>query len=244
MPENEEPIGGLPDIIRDANRPIIIYQGPPPGQLDPVTSNAIGLLAWLSLLTVCLVVIGLASWMVWNPSHDETRYSPIHADGQPRGLANRAEERREINALTAGLVQYVERIQNDNFDRRRTNETHALIDGAEGIDTLRREWDTTCRRVRARIYDRRIGDLDTRLAEARRQLRQTEDPAQREALNASIAELAQQRRDQGERRRTDSDPALRCASAASAPACSVTSRDPWCNPEIARPEEFAERRGS
>lgn len=244
MPENEEPIGSLPDIIRDSNRPIIIYQGPPPGQLDPVTSNAIGLLAWLSLLTVCLVVIGLSSWAVWNPSHDDSQYSPIYAEGQPRGLANRAAERREINALTAGLVQYIERIQADNFDRRRTNEAHALIDGADGVDALRREWDTTCRRVRARIYDRRIGDLDTRLSEARRQLRQTQDPSQREALDASIAELVQQRRDQAERRRTDSDPALRCVSAASAPACSLTSRDPWCNPEIARPEEFAQRRRS
>ncbi len=242
MPENEEPISGLPEVLRDSNRPIIIYQGPPPGQLDPVTSNAIGLLAWLLLLTVCLVVIGIASWTVWNPGHDESRYSPIYADGQPRGLANRAEERRDINALTSGLVQYVERIQADNFDRRRTNETHALIDGADGVDALRREWDETCRRVRARVYDRRIGDLDTRLSEARRQLRLTEDPTQREALDASIAQLVLQRRDQGERRRTDSDPALRCTSAASTPACSLTSQDPWCNPEIARPDEFVPRR--
>ncbi len=244
MPEHEEPIGGLPEIIRDSNRPIIIYQGAPPGQLDPVTSNALGLLAWLSLLTVCLAVIGLSSWAVWNPSRDETRYSPIYADGQPRGLANRVEERREINVLATGLVQYVERVQADNFDRRRSNERHALIDGADGVDALRREWDTTCRRVRARIYDRRIGDLDTRLSEARRQLRQTQDPAQRETLDAEIATLVSQRRDQAESRRIDSDPSLRCTPAASAPACSLTSQDPWCNPDIARPDEFTQRRAS
>ncbi len=244
MPEHEEPIGGLPEIIRDSNRPIIIYQGVAPGRLDPATSNAIGLLAWLSLLTVCLVVIALSSWAVWNPSHDETRYSPIYADGQPSGLANRVEERREINALASGLVQYVERIQADNFDRRRSNERHALIDGAAGIDALRSEWDETCRRVRARIYDRRIGDLDTRLSEARRQLRQAQDRAQRETLSASVAVLVQQRRDEAERRRTDSDPGLRCTPAASAPACSLTSQDPWCNPDIARPNEFAQRRAS
>lgn len=244
MPEQEEPTAGLPEIIRDSNRPIIIYQGAAPGQLDPVTSNAMGLLAWLSLLTVCLIVIGLSSWNVWNPSRDETRYSPIYADGQPRGLANRVEERREINVLASGLVQYVERIQADNFDRRRSNETHALIDGAEGVDSLRREWDTACRRVRARIYDRRLGDLDTRLAEARRQVRQTQDPTQRATLDASIADLMQRRREQSESRRIDSDPTLRCTPAAIAPACSLTSQEPWCNPEIARPEDFARRRGS
>ncbi len=244
MPEHDEPTSGLPDIIRDSNRPIIIYQGAAPGQLDPVTGNAIGLLAWLSLLTVCLIVIGLSFWSVWNPSHEETRYSPIYADGQPLGLASRVNERREINAQTTGLVEYVERIQLDNFDRRRTNETHALIDGAGGVDALRREWDATCRRVRARIYDRRIGDMDTRLSEARRQLRQTQDPAQRATLDTNIAELVQQRRAEVDRRRTDSDPALRCIPAASAPACSLTSQDPWCNPEIARPDEFASRRAS
>ncbi len=244
MPEHEEPIGAVPDIVRDSNRPIIIYQGIAPGQLDPVTSNALGLLSWLSLLTVCLVVIGVSSWSVWNPSRDETRYSPLYVDGQPRGLANRVEERRQINGLTAGLVQYVERIQADNFDRRRTNETHGLIDGADGVDALRREWDAACRRVRARIYDRRIGDLDTRLSEARRQMRQTQDPSQRATLEADIAALVSERRVHAENRRIDGDPALRCTPAASAPPCSLTSDDPWCNPEIARPDEFARRRGS
>lgn len=245
MPEQEDNIGGLPEVIRESNRPIIIYQGgPPPGQLDPVTSNAIGLLAWLSLLTVCLVIVGFSFWTIWNPSRDETRYSPVYADGQPRGLANRVSERREINTLTEGLVRYVERVQDDNFNRRRTTETHALIDGAGGVDALRREWDATCRSVRARIYDRRIGDLDGRLFEARRQLRQIQDPAQRATLEANIEQLAQQRRDQAEHRRTDSDPALRCTPAAMAPTCSLTSADPWCNPEIVRPEEFAARRAS
>jgi hypothetical protein len=242
MPDHDDNIGGLPDVIRDTNRPIIIYQGVAPGQLDPVTSNALGLLAWLSILTVCLIAIALSFWSIWNPSHDPARYSPIYAEGQPRGLAGRVSERRQINVRAAGLLQYLERIQTDNFDRRRTNETHALIDGAGGVDALRREWDAACRSVRARIYDRRIGDLDSRLSDLRRRFRQTQDPVQRADLSANIADLAQQRRGEAERRRTDSDPTLRCTPAAEAPVCSRTSEDPWCNPELARPGEFAERR--
>lgn len=242
MPEHEDIIGGLPEVIRDSNRPIIIYQGAPPGQLDPVTSNALGLLAWLSLLTICLIVIALSFWSIWKPGRDATRYSPIYADGAPRGLANRVDERRQINARAAGLLQYLDRIQADNYDRRRSSETHALIDGANGVDALRREWDAACRTVRARIYDRRLGDFDARLSELRRQLRQSQDPVQRAALTTSITELTQQRRDEAERRRTDSDPSLRCTPAADAPVCSRTSEDPWCNPELRAPGEFAERR--
>jgi hypothetical protein len=244
MPDHDDPIGGLPDVIRDSNRPIIIYQGVAPGQIDPVTSNALGLLAWLSILTICLICIGLSFWSIWNPSYDPARYSPIHAEGQPRGLANSVSERREINARTAGLLQYLERIQADNFDRRRTNETHALVEGPSGIDALRRDWDAACRAVRARVYDRRIGDLETRLSDFRRRLRQTQDAAQRTELNASIADLVQQRRTETERRRTDSDPTLRCTPAAEAPVCSRTSEEPWCNPELSRPDEFTERRST
>lgn len=244
MPDHDDPIGGLPDIVRDSNRPIIIYQGAAPGQIDPVTSNALGLLAWLSILTVCLIAIGLSFWSIWNPSHDPARYSPIHAEGQPRGLANRVSERREINARTAGLLQYLERVQSDNFDRRTTDETHALIEGANGVDALRRDWDAACRAIRARIYDRRIGDVETRLSDLRRRLRQTQDAAQRTELNAGIADLAQQRRTIADQRRTDSDPALRCTPAAEAPVCSRTSDEPWCNPELARPGEFVERRST
>jgi hypothetical protein len=242
MPEQDDIIGGLPDVIRDSNRPIIIYQGVGPGQIDPVTSNALGLLAWLSLLTLCLIAIALSFWTIWNPARDATRYSPIYVDGQPSGLAGRVQERRQINARGTGLLQYVERIQADNFNRRRTNETHPLIDGAGGVDALRREWDAACRNVRARIYDRRIGDIEARLSQLRRQVRQTDDAVQRASLNASIADLAQQGRDEAERRRTDSDPSLRCTPAADAPICSRSSEDPWCNPELGRPSEFAERR--
>jgi hypothetical protein len=242
MPDYDDQIGGLPDVIRDSNRPIIIYQGVSPGQFDPVTSNALGLLSWLSILTICLIAIGVSFWSLWNPGNDPSRYSPIHVEGQPRGLANRVSERREINAQTAGLLEYVDGLHADNADRRRTNETHALITEAGGIDALRREWDAACRSVRTRIYDRRIGTLDGRLSEARRQLRQTQDPAQRATLEANVSALAQQRRDELERRRTDSDPALRCTPAAEAPVCPRTSEEPWCNPNLRQPNEFAERR--
>ena len=242
MGDQDDNIGGLPEVIRESNRPIIIYQGVTPGQVDPVTGNAIGLLAWLSLLTICLIVIGLSFWHIWNPAYDESRYSPIYAEGQPRGLAARVIERRQINERTNGLLLYLERLQADNFERRRTNETHALIDGEGGIDALRREWDAACRAVRARVYDRRIGDLDARLFDLRQQVRQTQDAAERAALEVNIAELAQRRRDEVERRRTDSDASLRCTPAARAQVCSLTSEEPWCNPEIARPEEFTNRR--
>lgn len=242
MADHDDPIGGLPDVIRDSNRPIIIYQGVQPGQIDPVTSNALGLLAWLSLLTVCLIVIGVSFWTIWDPSHDPARYSPVHGEGQPRGLANRVAERREINSATVDLIRYLERIQDDNFRRRRTSETHPLMAGAGGIDTLRREWDEACQRVRARIYDRRIGDIETRLTEVQRRIRQTQDPAERAALQTTINELVAQRRSEYERRRTDSDPTLRCTPAAEAPACSHANQDPWCSPEISRPDEFNERR--
>ena len=239
MAEPEDLRGGLPDIIRSSDRPIIIYQGPPPGQLDPVTSNAVGVLSWLSLLTVCLVVIGLSFWAIWNPGRDQSQYSPVYEDGRPRGLSQRVEERRQINKEASGLMAYLERVQSDNFNRRRTTETHRLITGAQGIDELRRQWDAACRNVRARIYDRRIGTFDTRIADLRRRARQTSDPAARASLTDNIAALQQQRRDEIERRRTDADPSLRCTPAAEAPVCAAASTDPWCNPERALPGEFA-----
>jgi hypothetical protein len=140
------------------------------------------------------------------------------------------------------LLQYLERIQADNFDRRRTSETHVLIEGASGIDALRRDWDAACRAVRARIYDRRIGNLDTRLSDLRRRLRQTQDAAERTELSASITALAQERRAEAERRRADSDPSVRCTPAEEAPVCSRTSEEPWCNPSLSRPDEFVDRR--
>jgi hypothetical protein len=242
MADHDDIVGGLPDVIRDSNRPIIIYQGPPPGQIDPVTSNALGLLAWLSLLTICLIVIGVSFWTIWDPSRDPARYSPLNGEGQPRGVANQVTERREINRQTANLVEYLERIQGDNFDRRRTDETHPLIDGGSGIDTLRRQWDAACRRVRARAYDRRIGDIETRLADVERRLDLAQDPVQRAELQGTRNELIAQRRSELQRRQTDSDPTLRCTPAIEAPACSHANADPWCNPELGQPDEFNERR--
>lgn len=242
MAEHDDTLGGLPDVIRESNRPIIIYQGVPPGQVDPVTSNALGLLAWLSMLTICLIVVALSFWSIWNPSHNPDRFSPVYEEGQPRGLSGQVAERRQINERAAGLVDYLDRIQSDNFNRRRTTETHALIDGAGGVDALRREWAAACSRVRARIYDRRIGNFDAQAAEARRQLRLTQDPAQQATLTASIDNLIAQRRAETERRRLDSDPALRCTPPALAPACSRTAREPWCNPDIDQPGDFTGRR--
>ncbi len=238
MPDPEDNISGLPEVVRNSNRPIIIYQGPPPGQLDAPTTNAVGLLSWLTLLTICLVAIALSVWTVWNPGHDQTQFSPIYAQGQPVGLAKRIEERQEVNTRAEGLLEYLERVRADNLGRRRSGETHPLITDRDGVEDLRSQWDAMCRSIRARIYDRRIGQIDARLSELRAYRRQVADPVERARVDGDLAGLTEQRRAELDRRRTDSDPALRCVPAAQAPVCSDASAEPWCNPQHGRPDEF------
>lgn len=238
MPDPEDHISGLPEVVRGSNRPIIIYQGPPPGQFDAPTTNAVGLLSWLTLLTLCLVAIALSVWTVWNPGHDQTQFSPIYAQGRPVGLAGRIEEREEVNSRAEGLLDFLERVRADNLARRRSGETHPLITDRYGVEDLRSQWDAMCRSIRARIYDRRIGQIDARLSELRGYRRQVADPVERARVESDLAGLTEQRRAELERRRTDSDPALRCVPAAQAPVCSDASAEPWCNPQHDRPDEF------
>lgn len=238
MPDPDDTISGLPEVIRNSNRPIVIYQGPPPGQFDPATTNALGLLSWLVLLTICLATIGVSVWTVWNPGYEEGQFSPVYEKGRPAGLANRIEERQEINARAEGLLEYLERVRADNVARRRNTDVLPLITDRNGIDDLRGEWDDMCRSIRARIYDRRIGQIDARVSELRARRRQIADPVERARLDGDIDALAQQRRDELDRRRTDSDPALRCVPAAQAPVCSDSNHDAWCNPQLNRPNEF------
>lgn len=238
MDEPEDPIGGLPDIVRNADRPIIIYQGGPPNQLDQAASNSLGLLSWLALLSLCLFIIGFCFWSVWNPAHDPNQASLVYAEGRPLGLARQVEERRQINKTADGVVSYLDRLRADNFDRRRTRASHVLFSGPGGIDELRREWDAKCQSVRESIYDRRIGRLDAQIAELQRQRARQSDAVQAARLDEDVQTLVRQRTLETANRRADSDPALRCTPSALAPLCAAESADPWCRPERAAPREF------
>lgn len=238
MDEPEDPIGGLPDIVRNADRPIIIYQGGPPNQLDQAASNSLGLLSWLALLSLCLFIIGFCFWSVWNPAHDPKQASLVYAEGRPLGLARQVEERRQINKTADGVVSYLDRLRADNFDRRRTRASHALFSGPGGIDELRREWDAKCQSVRESIYDRRIGRLDAQIAELQRQRARQSDAVQAARLDEDLQTLVRQRTLETANRRADSDPALRCTPSALAPLCAAESADPWCRPERGAPREF------
>lgn len=238
MDEPEEAIGGLPDIVRNSDRPIIIYQGGPPSQLDQAANNSLGLLSWLALLSLCLFIIGFCFWRVWNPAFDPKQASLVHTEGKPLGLARQVEERRQINAQAGGLVSYLDRLRADNFDRRRTRATHPLFSNPGGVDELRREWDAKCQTVRESIYDRRIGRLDAQIAELQRQRARQADPAQAATLDQSLQALTQQRTMEISNRRTDADPALRCTPSAAAPPCADDSKATWCRPERAAPQEF------
>jgi hypothetical protein len=230
-PEDVDKDAALPEVIRDTNRPIIIYQGAPQSQLDALTGNSLGLLSWLALLSICIGIVIFSFWRVWNPGHDAKQYSPIYEEGRPLGLAKQVEERRRVNASVEGLIAYIDRIRLDNQDRRRTIATHPLMDDRGGLDELRREWDTMCRSVREGIYDRRLGQIDARIAELRR----------RQGPETQMLELLRQRRTVSEQRRTDSDPSLQCIPAAAADVCADGRKEPWCNPALTRPDDFIER---
>lgn len=238
MAEPDEHLTGLPDALRSSNRPIVIYQGVP-GQLDGRTSNAVGVLSWLALLTVCLATILFCAWQVWNPGHDQSQFSPIYADGRPRGLAKQIEERGQINERAEGLVGFLDRLRAEGPSGRSAL-THPLFSDRDGIDDVRREWDAMCANIRARIYDRRVGQIDARASELRRQRAREGDVVERTRLDSDLRALQQQRADQLDRRRTDSDPALRCVPAAEAPVCSDSNNDAWCNPDLRRPREFVD----
>jgi hypothetical protein len=115
-----------------------------------------------------------------------------------------------------------------------------LFSDRDGIDDVRRQWDAMCSNIRARIYDRRVGQIDARAAELRRQRSREGDAVERARMDSDLRSLAQQRTDQLDRRRTDSDPALRCVPASEAPVCSDSNNDAWCNPDLRRPGEFVD----
>jgi hypothetical protein len=192
-------------------------------------------------LTVCLGAALFCAWEIWNPGHNQRQFSPIYSEGRPLGLAKQIEEREEINARADGLIEFLDRLRAAGARGSGSGVAHPLITGSDGVDDVRRRWDAMCNTIRARIYDRRLGQVEARTLELRRRLAQASDPAERAQFYEGLRSLQEQRRDLLERRRTDSDPALRCVPAAEAPACSDSSNDPWCNPELARPSEFVDQ---
>ena len=236
MADNDTP-NTLPELLRQSNRPIIIYQGGPP-ILEPRAGGALGLIAWLCLFTICLVVAASCFWMVWNPNFDRNQDSVVFAEGRPFGLMRQIEERRTINDSAAGLVDYLQRLRDSHGFVGDAAAPAVLVDH-DGIDDLRRQWDALCQDVRGRIYGRRIGRIDAQIAQLNQLRTQARDPDQRTSLNDQVRDLRQQRSDVLAEERQNSNPQLRCTLAAQAPACSDSSSDLWCNPQLARGEEFS-----
>ena len=241
MADPEDILSGLPDNLRESNRPIIIYQGAPPNQIEALTGNSLGLLFWLALLSTFLAVIVFCFWRVWSPTLDASQYSPVYAKGRPEGIARRIDERALINQKAGGLVEFLDEIRADNIYRRRTKASHPLLNDRDGLDALRRDWDTMCNSRREAIYDRRIGQIEIRIAELRRQRSVERDQTQITRLDADLASLARQAFDENERRRTNSDASLRCVPASLAPVCTSSAEEPWCNPARTRPGEFLDK---
>ncbi len=240
-PPEPEPLRGLPDTLRSTNRAIIIYQGAPQSEIDAIAGNSLGLLFWLALLSVCLGVTIYGAWSVWNPAHARGVYSPIYAQGRPAGLAKQVEERRQINAQAAGIIEFLDRIRADTVDRKRTDAAHPLMTDRGGIDDLRKGWDAMCLSIREGIYDRRIAQFEGRILELRQRRGLERDLATLATINSDLFSLQQQRDAEIERRRTDSDPTLRCVPSAQAQVCSNSNADAWCNPQLSRPNEFRDK---
>ena len=237
MTEPEDNLNALPELLRQSNRPIIIYQAGPP-MLEPRAGGALGLIAWLALFTISMIVAASCFWMVWNPNFDRKQDSVIFSEGRPFGLMRQVEERRAINDSAAGLVDYLERLRDGHGFAGDISAPAVLVDH-DGIDDLRRQWDALCQNVRARLYARRIGRIEAQIAQLGQLRAQATDPDQRASLNNQVGDLRLQRANTLAQQRQNSDPALRCTPAAQAPACSDSSSDLWCNPQLARAEEFS-----
>jgi hypothetical protein len=248
MTEPNDPLAGLPDIVRSSNRPIIIYQGPPPqSYVDARTNSALGSLAWLVLITTCLAIAAASAWSLWNPGFDAHRFSPIYAEGRPLGLSGQIEERRQINAWADGLTEFRDELRANNDARRVIALSQPLITDHQGIDLdhqgideLRQRWDAMCQSIRASIYDRRFDAVDARMALLRQQRLRAGTASDLQSIDSVLQALKQQRDELVERERTDSDPQLRCTPTAQADVCSDSNNDAWCNPQLRHPEEFAD----
>ena len=229
MPTRDhDALSGLPENWRSSGQPIIIYQGVPPSSAQAATSNDLGLLFWLFMITLCLAVAGISAWTMWNPGHARMTergrwFSPIYAEGRPLGLNKLIEERARINAAAAGLIEYRERV------RAGREQPHVLIAGnSDSIDALREQWDGACRNIRRQIYQGRIDVIEADLLRLRRRFAIV-SPADQAALTEERRRLEELQRQNVRLRDADGDPALYCTRAVEADVCSQNDHEPWCD---------------
>src|SRR5690242_7231820 len=96
MADNNTP-NTLPELLRQSNRPIIIYQGGP-ATLEPRACGAVGLIAWVWLFTIFVIDAASCFWMVWTPNFARNQDSIDFGEGRPFALMLQIENRRSINA--------------------------------------------------------------------------------------------------------------------------------------------------
>jgi hypothetical protein len=229
--DDDDILRGVPEKLRNSGQPIVIYQGVPPEQATAqATSNALGLLFWLFMITLCLIVAGASAWAMWNPNHanptDRGRwFSPIYAEGRPLGMNKLIEERERVNAAAEGLAAYRDRVS----ARREANQPHPLITGTtDSIDALRQQWDGACRDIRRQIYQDRLDVIEANLLQLRRRAG-VAAPADRPALAEERLRLEELQRQTARLRDADGDPELNCVPAAQADTCGRGDHDPWCD---------------
>ncbi len=199
--------------------------------MKSATSSSIGVLFWLALITLCLTVAGFSAWTMWNPNHasvtdDKRWFSPIYSEGRPLGLNKLIEEREQISAAAAGLVEYRELVRLG----RDAASPHPLITGpSDSIDALRGQWDAGCRNIRRQIYQGRIDRIEADLLRQRRRVAVVANAADRAALAAEARRMEDIKKQTVSLRDADGDPALYCTRAAEADACSQNDHEPWCD---------------
>lgn len=228
-PREDETLGGLPDSWRTSSQPIVIYQGGPPPGAETPTSNALGLLFWLAMITLCLGVAGFSAWAMWNPNHDKDVFSPIYAEGRPLGLYRQIEERERVNETSAGLTEFRDAVRRQNSSSDRSAITHPLVTGEGGIDALRREWDELCNTIRFQIYEERLGQVGDLIRQRQQQRALATTTEERRLLDQELVNLRDQVTLLQRERDTQSNPALRCTPAREADACTPSDHEPWCD---------------
>ena len=227
---DDDTLGGLPESWRNSSQPIVIYQGGPPPGVESPTSNALGLLFWLAMITLCLGIGGFSAWAMWNPNHDKTTFSPIYAEGRPQGLYKQIEEREQVNQAAAGLSAFRDSIRRQNASSDRSALTHPLFTSEQGgVDALRREWDELCNTIRLRIYEDRLGQVADLIRQRQQQRALATNPDERRRLDGELIGLRDQQILLARERDTQSNPALRCTPAREADACQPSDHEPWCD---------------
>jgi hypothetical protein len=197
--EGEGVPAGLPDAWRNAH--VVVYQGPPPDAETP-TRNALGLLFWLAMITLCLLIAGLCFMTIWGD----------------KGLIRQIEAQERITADSDPLLDYVEDLRRQNNELAMINldggvtEPPALTDlpqAITGIKDLRERFDRHCLEIAGRVR----GDIENRQQGIREALATNIGARERYDL------LEQQRRLQEQLR------SLQCAPARAAAECNWVEHD-------------------